>query len=200
MNVALYARVSSPRQQQAQTIEQQLERLRAHVAEHPDWHLDEQHIYRDDGYSGAQLNRPGLDRLRDHAAFAAFELVLITAPDRLARSFVHQVVLIDELAKHGCSVMFLERPMSADPHDQLLLHIRGAVAEYERVLIADRMRRGRQAKLRSGQLLPWTYPPYGYILDPDSPRDPHTVRVDPVKAELERRARPVHPARATLFL
>jgi site-specific DNA recombinase len=154
MNVALYARVSSPRQHQAQTIEQQLERLRAQVADHPDWQLAEQHIYRDDGYSGAQLNRPGLDRLRDHAAFAAFELVLITAPDRLARSYVHQVVLIDELAKHGCNIMFLERPMSADPHDQLLLHIRGAVAEYERTLIADRMRRGRQAKLRSGQLLP----------------------------------------------
>jgi site-specific DNA recombinase len=184
MNVALYARVSSPRQHQAQTIEQQLERLRAHVADHPDWHLAEQHIYRDDGYSGAQLNRPGLDRLRDHAAFAAFELVLITAPDRLARSYVHQVVLIDELAKHGCSIMFLERPMSADPHDQLLLHIRGAVAEYERTLIADRMRRGRQAKLRSGQLLPWTYPPYGYVLDPERPRDPHSVRVDPVKAAI----------------
>src|SRR5205814_2303254 len=74
MNVALYARVSSPRQHQAQTIEQQLERLRAHVADQSDWHLAEQHIYRDDGYSGARLNRPGLDRLRDHAAFAAFEL------------------------------------------------------------------------------------------------------------------------------
>jgi site-specific DNA recombinase len=184
MNVAIYARVSTPRQQQAQTIDQQLERLRAHVVAQTDWHLDEEHIYRDDGYSGAQLNRPGLDRLRDHAAFAAFELVLITAPDRLARSYVHQVVLIDELAKHGCSVMFLDRPMSTDPHDQLLLHIRGAVAEYERTLIGDRMRRGRQAKLRSGQLLPWTVPPYGYILDGERPRDPHTVRVDPVQAAI----------------
>src|SRR5919108_929491 len=184
MHVALYARVSTARQQQAQTIEQQLERLQAAVAAHPDWQLAEEHIYRDDGYSGARLNRPGLDRLRDHAAFAAFELVLITAPDRLARSYVHQVVLIDELADHGCSVMFLDRPMSADPHDQLLLHIRGAVAEYERILIGDRMRRGRQAKLRYGQLLPWTVPPYGYILDPERPRDPHTVRVAPVQAAI----------------
>jgi site-specific DNA recombinase len=184
MNVALYARVSTPRQQQAQTIDQQLERLRTHVVAQSDWHLDEEHIYRDDGYSGAQLNRPGLDQLRDHAAFAAFELVLITAPDRLARSYVHQVVLIDELAKHGCSVMFLDRPMSADPHDQLLLHIRGAVAEYERTLIGDRMRRGRQAKLRSGQLLPWTVPPYGYVLDGERPRDPRTVRVDAVQAAI----------------
>jgi site-specific DNA recombinase len=159
MNIALYARVSTQRQQQAQTIEQQLDRLRASVAAHPEWHLAEEHIYRDEGYSGARLNRPGLDRLGDHAAFAAFELVLITAPDRLARSYVQQVLLVDGLEPHGCRVDFIERPMSTNPHDQLLWHIRGAVAEYERVLIADRMRRGRQEKLRSGQLLPWTVQP-----------------------------------------
>jgi len=182
MEVALYVRVSTSRQQQAQTIEQQLERLRAHVVAQPDWHLSEEHIYRDDGYSGAKLSRPGLDRLRDRAAFAEFERVLITTPDRLARKYVHQVLLIDELSQLGCQVEFLERPMSDDPHDQLLLQIRGAVAEYERNLIADRMRRGRQAKMRSGQLLPWTVPPYGYLLDPERPRDPSRVRLDPVKA------------------
>ncbi len=181
MEVALYVRVSTSRQQQTQTIEQQIERLRAYVAEQPDWHLSEEHIYRDDGYSGAKLSRPGLDRLRDRAALAAFERVLITTPDRLARNYVHQVLLIDELDRLCCQVEFLERPMSDDPHDQLLLHIRGAVAEYERSLIADRMRRGRQAKMRSGQLLPWTVPPYGYILDTERPRDPSRVRLDPVK-------------------
>ena len=85
-------------------------------------------------------------------------LSLVTAPDRLARNYVHQVLLIEELAGHGCRVEFLDRPMSADPHDQLLLQIRGAVAEYERTLIAERMRRGRLAKLRAGTLLPWTTP------------------------------------------
>jgi site-specific DNA recombinase len=161
MEVALYVRVSTTRQQQTQTIEQQLARLRAHVATQPDWHLAEEPIYRDDGYSGAKLNRPGLDRLRDRAALAAFEQVLLMAPDRLARNYVHQVLLIEELAQRGCEVEFLDRPMSQDPHDQLLLQIRGAVAEYERTLITDRMRRGRQAKLRSGQLLPWRVPPMG---------------------------------------
>ena len=184
MEIALYVRVSTSRQQQTQTIEQQLNRLRAKVAAEPDWHLAEEHVYRDDGYSGASLNRPGLDHLRDHAALGAFELVLITAPDRLARKYVHQVLLIDEMQSRGCQVEFLDRPMSDDPHDQLLLQIRGAVAEYERSLIAERMRRGRQAKLRSGTLLPWTYAPYGYILDPERPRDPSRVRLDPVKAEI----------------
>jgi site-specific DNA recombinase len=182
MDVALYVRVSTTRQQQSQTIEQQIVRLRDYVATQPDWRLAEAHIYRDDGYSGAKLNRPGLDRLRDRAAFAAFERVLITTPDRLARHFVHQLLLIDELTQRGCQVEFLDRPMSDDPHDQLLLHIRGAVAEYERTLIAERMRRGRQAKFRSGQLLPWSRAPYGYILDPDRPRDPNRVRLDPVQA------------------
>ena len=90
---------------------------------------------------------------------AAFECVLITAPDRLARNYVHQMLLVDELSQRGCRVEFVERPMSDDPHDQLLLQIRSAVAEYERTLIAERMRRGRQAKLRDGQLLPWTRAP-----------------------------------------
>jgi site-specific DNA recombinase len=91
--------------------------------------------------------------------------------------------VFEEMKQLGCQVEFLERPMdSDDPHDQLLLQIRGAVAEYERNLIADRMRRGRQAKLQSGILLPWTVAPYGYIMDPERPRDPSRLRIDPVKA------------------
>jgi site-specific DNA recombinase len=183
MRVAIYARVSTTRQAQAQTIEQQLDRLQAAVAEHG-WTLGKEHVYRDDGYSGAGLSRPGLDRLRDQAALAELDLVLVTAPDRLARNYVHQVLLIDELGRHGCQVEFLDRPMSHDPHDQLLLQIRGAVAEYERTLIAERMRRGRQAKLRAGTLLPWTTPPFGYRLDPERPRDVAGVRVEPGEAVL----------------
>jgi len=185
MKIALYARVSTNRQMQSQSIEQQIERLQQAVAQHSDWELAPEHVYRDDGYSGAKLNRPGLDRLRDAASMAAFELILVTAPDRLARKYVHQVLLIEELTKLGCDIQFLERPMQDDdPHDQLLLQIRGAVAEYERNLIAERMRRGRQAKLRAGSLLPWTRAPYGYILDPERPRDPSRVRIDPVKATI----------------
>ena len=184
MEIALYARVSTTHLQRTQTIEQQLERLKKEVSNKPDWHLAAEHIFCDEGYSGAKLNRPGLDCLRDQAALAAFELVLITAPDRLARKFVHQALLLEELNQCGCQVEFLERPMSDDPHDQLLLQIRGAVAEYERNLIAERMRRGRQAKYRSGLLLPWTYVPYGYLVDPERPRDPSGVTPEPVKSEI----------------
>ena len=119
MEIALYARVSTTYQQMALTIEQQLDRLKKAINEHPEWHLSEQHIFCDEGYSGAKLNRPGLDQLRDKAALAAFELILITAPDRLARKFVHQAILLEEFSQLGCQVEFLDRPMSDDPHDQL---------------------------------------------------------------------------------
>ena len=114
MRAAVYGRVSTTRQAQAQTIEQQLDRLRVAVAERG-WRLEERHVYRDDGYSGASLGRPGLDCLRDHAALAELDLVVVTAPDRLARNYVHQVLLLDELAGHGLKVEFLDRPMSQDP-------------------------------------------------------------------------------------
>ena len=76
-------------------------------------------------------NRPGLDALRDLASAGRLDRVLITAPDRLARNYVHQVLLVEELQGHGAEVEFLDRPMGQDPHDRLLLQIRGAVAEYE---------------------------------------------------------------------
>src|SRR5215204_2609633 len=117
---------------------------------------------------------------------AEFEVLLITAPDRLARKYVHQVLLIEELHQRGCLVQFVERPMSQDPNDQLLLQIRGAVAEYERTLIAERIRRGRLAKLRSGQLLPWVRVPFGYRTDPEKPRDPAGLRIEEYEAAIVR--------------
>jgi site-specific DNA recombinase len=177
MKVAIYVRVSTQRQAQAQTSAQQLERLRAQL-QAENYELLAQDIFDDEGYSGASLKRPALDRLRDAVAQNRFDRVLMTAPDRLARNYVHQVLLLEELQKQGCRVEFLDRPLSQDPHDQLLLQIRGAVAEYERTLIVERTRRGRLAKLKAGSLLPWTLPPFGYRTDPDRPRDPRTVRID----------------------
>jgi site-specific DNA recombinase len=128
MKTAMYLRVSTNRQTQAQTMEQQLERLQKHL-ELPGEALSADHIFRDDGYSGANLNRPGLDRLRDRVKDGVLDRVLLTSPDRLARNYVHQMVLVEEWERCGSKVEFLDRPMSQDPHDQLLLQIRGAVAE-----------------------------------------------------------------------
>jgi len=185
VRAAIYARVSTANQAQAQTIEQQLARLQAHIGAQ-DWTLAPEHVFRDDGRSGADLHRPGLDHLRDAARHGEFDCVLITEPDRLARNFVQQLIVLDELERGGCRVAFLDRPMGQDPHDRLLLQIRGAVAEYERTLIADRMRRGRQQQYRADVRIPWTRPPYGYRLGVDRPRDPAAVWVDAGEAAVVR--------------
>jgi site-specific DNA recombinase len=181
MKIAAYMRVSTQRQAETQTIAQQLERITAHCLKQG-FELLPENLFQDDGYSGSGFKRPGLERLRDAVAQETFERILITAPDRLARNYVHQVLLLEELQRFGCQVEFLDRPMSQDPHDQLLLQIRGAVAEYERTLIGERMRRGRTAKLKAGTMLPWTAAPYGYRLSPDHPRDPQGVRIDQSEA------------------
>src|SRR5215212_7607584 len=86
MRIAIYVRVSTQRQAQAQTIDQQIDRLRTHLGAQG-WQLPEGNVFRDDGYSGASLKRPGLDRLRDRAAMASFDRIFITDPDRLARNY-----------------------------------------------------------------------------------------------------------------
>jgi site-specific DNA recombinase len=170
MPVAIYVRVSTSRQVKLQTIEQQLERVCKYVRQQG-WELPDENIFRDDGYSGTILNRPALDALRDKARVRELEVVVMLSPDRLARNYVHQMVLIEEFEKNGCKVVFVERPMSSEPNDQLLLQIRGAVAEYERTLLSERMRRGRLAKYKAGLLLPWTHTP---------PTDTGSIRTGPV--------------------
>jgi len=185
MRLALYVRVSTQRQAQSQTIDQQLDRLLSYV-ECQGWILEQENIFKDDGYSGGRLSRPGLDLLREKVRRGEIDMVLLTSPDRLARNYVHQVLLLEELKSFGCAAEFLDRPMSNDPHDQLLLQIRGAVAEYERTLITERMRRGRLMKLQAGTLLPWSKTPFGYQADPQHPREVSGIKIDDVEAAVVR--------------
>lgn len=179
MEVALYARVSTRRQQQQPTIEQQRSRLRTYGATQAAWYSADEHLYRDEGYSGATRKRPGLERLRARAAMAAFACVVSTAPDRFARNDVHQMLLVDARPQQGCRVAFVERPRRDDPPEPRLLQIRSAVAADARPLSADRRRRGRHATLRRGPLLPWSRAPYGSLLAPARPRDPSRVSGEP---------------------
>jgi site-specific DNA recombinase len=94
MKVAMYVRVSTYRQALTQTIEQQIQLLYEHSQVHG-WPWCEDHLFRDDGSSGTSLRRPGLDRLRDQIRSAAFDRVVITAPDRLARNYVHHMLLVE---------------------------------------------------------------------------------------------------------
>ena len=156
----IYARVSTQRQQQQATIDSQVAELRARVRQ--DGHqLLEEHILLDDGHSGSYLDRPGLDRLRDLARDRVLDLVYVHAPDRLARRYAHQVILIEELESYGCTVTFLHQPPSQDPEAELLVQIQGVIAEYERAKITERTRRGKLHRARQGVILTWKAP-YGY--------------------------------------
>jgi site-specific DNA recombinase len=100
MRVAVYVRVSTQRQAHAQTIEQQLARL-AEYSHSQGWLWGDASIFRDDGYSGASLRRPGLDRLREQVRQAAARRVILTEPSRLARNYVHQMLLLEEFERAG---------------------------------------------------------------------------------------------------
>jgi site-specific DNA recombinase len=182
MRAAIYARVSTERQERQQTIDSQLAALRA-WAEAEGHDLNDRHVFCDEGYSGARLDRPGLDALRDAVRDSEVEIVGVLAPDRLARRYAYQVLLLEEFRRAGCAVAFLNRAISDDPGDQLLLQIQGAVAEYERALLSERFRRGKKA--RAGQFI-GVHAPYGYRYLPRRDGAAGQLLIDEAEAETVR--------------
>jgi site-specific DNA recombinase len=184
MRAAIYARVSTERQERQQTIESQLAALRA-WAEAEGHELSDRHVFRDEGHSGARLDRPGLDALRDAVRDGEVEVLGVLAPDRLTRRYAYQVLLLEEFRRAGCAVAFLSRAISDDPGDQLLLQIQGAVAEYERALLGERFRRGKLQKARAGQFV-GVHAPYGYRYLPRRDGAAGRLLVDDAEAETVR--------------
>ena len=180
---ALYARVSTRHQEQEATIESQLARLLSY-AQQQGYELPPQRQFIDQAVSGQSLVRPGLDRLRDAAAAGAFEVLFCLSPDRLTRNLGAQYMLLQELHRHGVKVIFLNQPQGQNgPEAQLLLNIQGAFAEYERVLISERMRRGRRYRLQTGQSAP--YPaPYGYRYCPTTRQQSSCWEIVPEQAAI----------------
>lgn len=98
MRTAIYVRVSTVTHSQQHTIDEQINRLCACLSSRGEAVADE-HIFRDEGRSGATLNRPALDRLRDGVRLGDYDCILITSPDRLARNYVHQMLLLEEIER-----------------------------------------------------------------------------------------------------
>ena len=184
MHAAIYARVSTERQGRQQTIDSQLEALRT-WARQQGHELTDEHVFRDEGASGSRLDRPGLDALRDAVRDAAIDILAVLSPDRLARKYAYQVLLLEEFRRAGCEVVFLHHPISDDPNDQLLLQIQGAIAEYERAVLRERFRRGKLQKARAGCWLAGR-PPYGYRYVPRRETVPGYLVVEETEAELVR--------------
>ncbi len=159
---AIYARVSSERQRQDETIQSQTVGLRE-LAGARGLLVPEDLVFEDEGFSGATLTRPALERCRDRAAEGAFEVLLCHAPDRLARRYAYQVLLLEELARAGVEVSFAKEPeRSGTPEDELLRQFQGMIAEYERAQIAERTRRGKAHRARGGSQAVMSGAPYGY--------------------------------------
>jgi site-specific DNA recombinase len=159
--VALYARVSSDQQNEARTIESQLADLRTRIAA-TGVDLPAELEFIDNGYSGATLIRPALERLRDVAAAGGIDQLYVHCPDRLARNYAHQVLLLEEFLRAGVEVIFLNREVGQTPEDQLLLQVQGMIAEYERAKILERSRRGKRHGAQVGKVSVLGGAPYGY--------------------------------------
>ncbi|MEN6494137.1 MAG: recombinase family protein, partial [Thermoguttaceae bacterium] len=158
---ALYARVSSEQQAEAATIDSQVAALAQRIAE-DGLALSAEMQFLDEGYSGATLIRPALERLRDLAAMGAVDRVYVHSPDRLARKYAYQVLLLDEFQQGGVEVVFLNHPLGKTPEEDLLLQVQGMVAEFERAKILERSRRGKLHAARLGSVNVLSGAPYGY--------------------------------------
>ena len=158
---AIYARVSSERQKEEHTIGSQILAL-AERAQDEGFTVPDQWIFQDEGYSGATLVRPGLERLRDLVCEGQVEKILIYTPDRLSRKYAYQVLLIEEFSRHGVEVAFIKSPQAKTPEEQLLLQFQGMIAEYERAQIAERTRRGKRYRAKQGIVNVLCGAPYGY--------------------------------------
>lgn len=158
---AIYARVSSDKQKEENTIASQTAALIEFAREQncdvaPEW------VIEDEGYSGASLLRPGLERVRDLAAEGLIQAVLVYAPDRLSRRYAHQILLIEEFARAGVETLFIRSKRASTPEDELLLQFQGMIAEYERAQILERSRRGKRHRARQGQVNVLAGAPFGY--------------------------------------
>jgi len=158
---AIYARVSSEQQREEHTIASQTAAL-IEFAKSRQLEVPKEWVFEDEGYSGATLERPGLERVRDLAAEGQIQAVLVYAPDRLSRKYAYQILLIEELARHGVETLFVKAPQSASAEDQLLVQFQGMIAEYERAQILERSRRGKRHRARSGEISVMSGAPYGY--------------------------------------
>ncbi len=158
---AIYARVSSEQQAEDHTIASQVAALRVRVAE-DELLLAAKHEFLDEGYSGATLVRPALERVRDLVAGGGIDRLYVHSPDRLARRYAYQALLLDEFHAAGVEVVFLNRALGQSPEDELLLQVQGMVAEYERAKILERSRRGKRHGAQTGVVSVLSGAPFGY--------------------------------------
>ena len=161
IRAGIYARVSSEQQAQQKTIESQVADLKERVGQ-DGLDVDEELLFVDDGCSGSTLVRPALERLRDVAYAGGLDRLYVHSPDRLARKYAYQVLLVDEFTHCGVKLVFLNHALGTSPEEDLLLQVQGMISEYERAKIMERSRRGKRHAARRGSVNVLSGAPYGY--------------------------------------
>src|SRR5947208_539910 len=182
---AIYARVSSEQQREANTIASQTAALIEFAQSH-DLEVPREWVFEDEGYSGATLERPGLERVRDLAAEGQIQLVLAYSPDRLSRKYAYQILLIEEFARHGVETRFVKAPQGDSAEDQLLVQFQGMIAEYERAQILERSRRGKRHRAQLGEVSVMSNAPYGYRYIRKTDEAPAAYIIDETEARVVR--------------
>jgi site-specific DNA recombinase len=180
---AIYARVSSEQQREEHTIASQTAAL-IEFAKNHGLEVPSELVFEDQGYSGATLERPGLERVRDLAAEGQIQVVLAYTPDRLSRKYAYQILLIEELARHGVETCFVKAPHGATAEDQLLVQFQGMIAEYERAQILERSRRGKRYRARAGEVGVLSGAPYGYQYIRKTDQTPALYQVNEAEARV----------------
>jgi len=163
MLIAIYVRVSTDQQaEKGYSLATQLEECHKKATELENVvRIDE---YVDDGYSGAYLERPALEKLRNLLKEKPYFAVIIYDPDRLARNLTHQLILTDEIESSGARLIFINFEWNDSPEGKLFYSIRGAVSAYEREKIKERTQRGMRGKATAGKIVR-NNRPYGYDWD-----------------------------------
>jgi site-specific DNA recombinase len=185
MRLALYARVSTQLQEREETVASQIAELVDHAGRHGLMVPDECRFV-DEGYSGSSLARPALDALRDKVAEGKFDAVLVFDPDRLSRSYVYQMLLLEEFERSGCALVFTRRPIGRSSDERLLLQMQSVIAEYERAKILERTRRGKLHRMRQGEIVSGRRT-FGYKYFPKSGDHPARFETIPEEAEAVKR-------------
>jgi site-specific DNA recombinase len=181
----IYARVSSDKQKDENTIASQTAALREFAQQHG-FAVPDEWVIEDEGYSGATLIRPGLEKVRDLAAEGQIDAVLVYSPDRLSRKYAYQVLLLEELARNDVRTLFVKAPQTTTPEDQLLVQFQGMIAEYERAQILERSRRGKRHRAMQGVVNVLCGAPYGYRYIRKSDRGPAAYEIIEVEAAVVR--------------
>src|SRR5258708_6821373 len=145
----IYPRGSSPPPPQDATLGAHTPALRQHAAQ-ARLDVPAERVFEDEGHSGRDAGPPAPEALRDLAAQGCLDVVLCYSPDRLARKFACQALLLEEFARAGVRVEFVRGPRGDSPEDQLLVQFQGMFAEYEKAQLMERYRRGKAHPARTG--------------------------------------------------